>query len=333
MGADATILRERRSDGTVAVTLVRGGSAGADVGFGADVALKLGGRSLGFGGEIRALGLAGLGGGRTWVVPDDAAADRLVARLGERRSPSSAWCVACSARTRRSASRLHGQRGVHGRQRPGKLGTGRFGAEADMEVRDAVGTRTERATQAHLLHPRESGGSRGILLARPSAPSQAWRRDAGPRGHRRPRAALRSSCPRPPPARSTLSRGMAAAAGPDRRRRALGGRRAAGPARPRQPAAVGGFLAALRRPDRLSELVGTAQALGDRMRDYSDLQARRYRVDTQRTGAEGRVKVVGGLGARFERALESARLVGAWERPPGGVWQPRLDCVPKQATA
>ena len=99
----------------------------------------------------------------------------------------------------------------------------------------------------------------------------------------------------------------------------------------RRPSA--GSRAALRRPDRLSELVGTARALGDRMRDYSDLQARRYRVDTQRTGAEGRVKVVGGLGARFERALESARLIGAWERPPGGVWQPRLDCVPKQATA
>lgn len=81
VGSRSVQLRERRSDGTVAVTLTDERSIGADFGTGADLHYRWGESGHAFGAELRAAVLAEHAGGRTWIVPDEAAAARLVARV------------------------------------------------------------------------------------------------------------------------------------------------------------------------------------------------------------------------------------------------------------
>ncbi len=160
LGGDATVLRERRSDGRVAVTLLEGGSAGADVGFGAR--LKLPARGLDVGADLRVVGVAALGGGRTWVLAGDAAADRLIARLGQRGRRPLIGSVIGLARgilgkkpevpapdstvidfsTRRSASATFGD------------GLARGGLQVRLD--DTVGIRSERRSGRRTFFVRES---------------------------------------------------------------------------------------------------------------------------------------------------------------------------------
>jgi hypothetical protein len=92
LGSRSEALIEQRSDGTVAVTKVEGGVLGLEGGFGADAKMKALGIDLAVGGELQASALARRERGRTWIVPDWAAAQRLLGRLrplhgGAPRSP------------------------------------------------------------------------------------------------------------------------------------------------------------------------------------------------------------------------------------------------------
>jgi hypothetical protein len=76
-----TVLRERRSDGSVALTLIDGRAAGLDVGSGVGLHVRWGARTWAIGSELRAAVLAGSVSGRTWIARDDAEADRMLERV------------------------------------------------------------------------------------------------------------------------------------------------------------------------------------------------------------------------------------------------------------
>jgi Flp pilus assembly pilin Flp len=73
------VVREERSDGTVAVTVGRFDSAGVGIVAGAEA--SVGGRQVK--GSLEAVVSGRAGDGRRWVLPDGAAADRLIERLAE----------------------------------------------------------------------------------------------------------------------------------------------------------------------------------------------------------------------------------------------------------
>src|SRR4051794_11834556 len=81
IGSREVVLREARSDGSVAVTFIRDRRAGLALGAGVGGHLRVGRRRLGVGAEAQATVLAALGGGTTWVLRDARAADRLVRGL------------------------------------------------------------------------------------------------------------------------------------------------------------------------------------------------------------------------------------------------------------
>ena len=334
IGANAAVLRELRSDGTVAITLLGGGAGGAEVGLGAG--LDLGG-PLSFGGELRAAAIAGLGGGRTWIVPDAAAADRLVRDLGQRRRPIVDGPLGLVRKAFGKGPDVREPDVVFTEGSTGKVASA-FGSRAggdgsiDLDLGDAAGMRTDRRTglrTAYVRLDRAGSAALGAVLL-------------GGAGSGSGSLALGVILDRngePVELSLTGSRTVAGTAGLDGPLRRLvasgqldgGGRieidarldlRDAG----NREAALR-VLRGLRRPDRLTELATAAGGLGDRLLSFSDLQARAYRVKERRSSAGGRLKAGGGVGGGLSRQREDSRLAGAWERPPGGAWRERLDCA------
>jgi len=82
VGENDVLMRETRSDGTVALTLLDENEVGLDAGAGVEGHIRWGHSSYAIGRELRAAALAQVGHGKTWVAPDAAAADRLVQRVG-----------------------------------------------------------------------------------------------------------------------------------------------------------------------------------------------------------------------------------------------------------
>jgi Flp pilus assembly pilin Flp len=82
-GRDHAVLRERRSDDSVLITVIdsEDGGVGGELGLGAE--LRLGRSRMGLKGALRGALVAEVGGGRTWVARDGAEADRIVEALGE----------------------------------------------------------------------------------------------------------------------------------------------------------------------------------------------------------------------------------------------------------
>ncbi len=82
-GRDHAVLRERRSDDSVLITVIdsEDGGVGGELGLGAE--LRLGRSQMGLKGALRGALVAEVGGGRTWVARDGAEADRIVEALGE----------------------------------------------------------------------------------------------------------------------------------------------------------------------------------------------------------------------------------------------------------
>ncbi len=90
IGRDELVLREHRSDGTVAVTYLHDTGLGLEGGVGADAWARARGIDVVSGAAARAALLTSLGGGETWIFPDVRAADRGMSFLGEGKAPPGA---------------------------------------------------------------------------------------------------------------------------------------------------------------------------------------------------------------------------------------------------
>jgi hypothetical protein len=70
------------------------------------------------------------------------------------------------------------------------------------------------------------------------------------------------------------------------------------------------------------------RALAERLRARAHVDVRTYGTGSSSSGAAGAIGAFFRLGAEFEETVELAKLESAASRPPGGLWEPRLDCVP-----
>jgi Flp pilus assembly pilin Flp len=343
LGAGGGLVRELRSDGSVAVTVVDELHGGAEAGVGASGGLATGERSFALGGALRAAALARAGRGRTWLLPEPREADALIAALGDRPER------VVTGLPRRLARRLTGRGGREVPPPDESFGEG--GPEAVVDARGgtgvsafaravgglALGRRTERRagrTTYYLDLARDLRGGAESLLGDGSG-------SAG--GHVTAAVTLD---PGGRPVRFSLL-GAGAVSGrlalPSALRSLWGEPASAGPRAPgrryeleatldledRESArAVGALLGSLRR-DARGGAAGraAARALWERLERHGRLDARVYRTASSTTGGGGGVALGPRIGGDLVWGTERSRLTAAFTRAPDGAWERRLDCA------
>ncbi|HLM50017.1 MAG TPA: hypothetical protein VK279_05670 [Solirubrobacteraceae bacterium] len=334
LGADAAVVRERRSDGTVAVILLEGASAGAGVAAGAGV--ELGGAHLGR--EASGAALARAGRARTWILPDGRSADRLVHGLRSGASPILDASAEIVRRVAGAGPRVPAPRttsfelrgGVEGEAEGALRGLGAAGrAVAGVADRLTVDHRTGRRTLRLGFDTRLDGavsrGDAGLTLEGADVHSLGVTLDR----HGRPVSAVASVALEgaaqgdlPEPARE-LARGAGVALDEAGRLEIDAHLDLTDPA---NRAAVEGLVRALGDPARPDRQLQAARIMGSRLASAA-LDLRVYGTDSARSGAGGRVSLGPGLGGGAHRTTSLATLLGAWSRPAAGAWSARLDCA------
>jgi hypothetical protein len=73
--------------------------------------------------------------------------------------------------------------------------------------------------------------------------------------------------------------------------------------------------------------IAAARGLGQVMADRAALDVRTYRLRSSANGTSIGLAAGIKLGGEFDRAIDRFNLLAASSRPPGGLWEPRLDCV------
>jgi hypothetical protein len=310
-----TVLREERSDGTVAVSVEDVARAGA--------ALQ-GGARLTFGDKglkaVASLALDGRGGeGRRFLLPDARAADALIARLakegpgvqrllagGGGPAPDEEWWVA----------------GAGGRVEAEMQGLG-FGAAAGARNAGVIGIRRRPRTGERTVVLRTDGD----VVATLTAPFGR----AGVGSPQRVAVEVAFDAADRP-----LALTVRGARGIEREAR-LGPHRAHGadlveaearldladPVAARQARAL---VEALRdgSPPRA---LAAGRALGERLVAQARVDVRMYETERRSHVSGGSAGGLLEFGYEVVEETRSARLVAAWGREPGTGWMRRLDCV------
>lgn len=335
LGSSGTLTAVRRSDGTVVVTLADGSSAGAEGGAGAWVAL---GRRVGE--EATAGASLVWSSGRSWTFPDEAGAQRFVARFGDKATirgklvddVRAACSFLCDALGWRPHEQLPEPDEVHAEGGAMATLSGAFGLGAGGEASAVVGRRVRRDGET-TWYLRLSGKAIG-QLALPGAEVVAagagqalvsYRLDAAGR---------------------PLSLGVHLAGdGSGRAGLAGQGRRGAGSGSgkaglnrggaveldatldlgdPADRAAAAGLLDALRRDPR--SVPAHAAELGARFATRGQIDLRRYDLSSGGSQIGGALALGIKIGASFERSARGLRLVSATTRLPGLPFLARDDC-------
>lgn len=312
---DRYVLRERMSDGTVRLTVARGGGAGAEVGVGARVSAKAKGREIGSMDEARG-GVQGvLGSGRVFVARDAREADAFMRAIRDGRSPAPPREVFVEG----------GIRGV------GSLGIGGALAGASLEGFSGteIGARRDRRTGDVTLTLRAGAAGWGAVTVALGGPAGTADR-ATTLGltldrHRRP-VELSLSAAGTLGAGATLPVGLAGALGGGSAWSArTGGRRWELTARLdlRDPVVATAWRD-VRHDPRSGDAIRT---LGETIRERAHLDVRAYRTDSTSSGAAAGIAEVVRVGGALDHTIDRSRLLTAASRPPGGLWEQRLDCV------
>jgi len=338
----AGLLREVLSDGTVRITQIDDLGAGLSVGVGGEATLNVAGISLGTGEVAGAAAMGELGTRRSWLLPDAAAADRLVARLrgptgvklvdhpveavagflgldDEEDRPPLADVVTFTAGARGLAD-LHGDGGI---------------ADVDLDLvgsLSAGGTWNRRTGERTVLLQGNGRAtlelSRAIFKGRLRAIDRVGMalvlaRDGTPRE-------LVVS------AAGQIDRGKLGSLGvakltTNRRDGLRGEVDARVDLTNREDMAIARrALSAMATGKLLQDPGGWAQA----MVPLARLLEQDGRIDVrayESASLAGKVGANGGVGGRLggevEVSRDTLRLLGAWSRPPGGAWAERIDCA------
>jgi hypothetical protein len=321
LGSDRLLVRERRSDGTIAVTLSRGGEAGVGISSpGFHVGLALGSRSIGLGGEATAAALAARRSGRMWLVGSERQADALVDALRHPGSSSALPPVAA----------VFNERGL--RVEGGLAGSA---GALSLTAADLFGTREDRTTGRRTLYVKRTddasatvsvrGGSAGVAATPIEQYAVTFDRAGGP-------IDLMVISTQTLQSVAQLPRGFAVAAGllgaPSRRGRTVVREEHLDLTDPGNLALARAFLEQVRRPHlRLGDAVDVSSALARRLDAVGVVNVRVYAADTRRYG----VDAAGSLGIRVgvEQAHEAIRLrlLAAATRGIDGMWRARSDCT------
>jgi hypothetical protein len=332
VGQDKTVIREERSDGTIAVTVAYGKQGGLEVSEGVHAGVALGRGGLGLGGELTAAAVASREHGYTWLLRDGRAADALVGRLGVSRGALEALIA---ARRIQAPAQRYAQGGFStaGALSAGTAAHGWIG----LSSHDVSGSRTDVGTGRRTFYvQRTVDGSLSLDYA-----------GAGATGARRARErySVTYDARGRPIDLTVMTTGIYRGSFdlPTRLQPAAGLlSAAAGRVRtyveethldltdPESLRAAGAFLTQVRRPDavHVGDAVAVAAALRRRLDAVGVVHARTYDADERRYGIEGSVGIKGvHLGAGVSRTLQDAHLVAATTRGLDGVWRKRVDCL------
>lgn len=333
------LLRERLSDRTVRLTVMREGALGGELAMGVKGGLATRRFDLVVGGQVAATLQGVLGDGRVFVVGSEAAADRLQERL-RRDLPLILDTPLDAAASLLGIDRDDGPEpdlryehvGAKGAFEVDLHAAGRGRAELEGVASNVIGVRRERATGRRTYYIRVE--RQGNLLLGAALDGSIGALDATAQGQAIGTLSLTVDRRGRPLTLGLLATGRAGARGrlpsgsPATAAASVGGREArqwevhaeADLTDPRVRAAWAGW--------RRSPLSGNAlSALGAALNAAGRLDLREYRFRS-RTGTAG-FKISRGLslGGEVEKAWEQLRLVSADTRPPGGVWERRVDCL------
>ncbi len=320
LGAGRVVLRERLSDGTLRLTVLHRGRAGVTAGFGSSTRVRVGGVEVDVGAHAQGTVAGLVGGGQVFEVRTAAQADAIVRRLRAEGSPTL------------DAVRRLVRRGGGTPAADATLAEGGFDAGVDFELsageakagasgggENVLGRRVDRRTGEttwYLRLDRELPVFADALLGDASGELDG---DAllsvttDRQGHATELAALVGGHAR---AGASVETGASATAST---------------ARWEAEARVGlddPEVAAALRAWRSSPASGEAVlGLGRALRDRARIDVRRYAREASSDG-DG---VDAGLGVRagveWGSDREATRLLSAVTRPPGGLWERRLDCA------
>jgi hypothetical protein len=319
LGAGRVVLRERLSDGTLRLTVLHRGRAGVTAGFGSSTRVRVGGVEVDVGAHAQGTVAGLVGGGQVFEVRTAAEADAIVRRLRAEGSP-----------TLDAVRRLVQRGGTPAAD--ATLAEGGFDAGVDLELsageakagasgggENVLGRRVDRRTGEttwYLRLDRELPVFADALLG-----------DAS--GELDGDALLSVTMDREgrPTELAALVGGRARAGAAVEN----GASATAGTARWEAEARVGlgdPEVAAALRAWRSSPASGEAVlGLGRALRDRARIDVRRYAREASSDG-DG---VDAGMGVRagveWGRDREATRLLSAVTRPPGGLWERRLDCT------
>jgi hypothetical protein len=320
LGSGRVVLRERLSDGTLRLTVLHSGRVGATAGLGPSLRVRVGGLDMDVGAHAQATVAGLVGSGQVFEVRTAKEADAIIRRL---RAHGSSTLDAARRLVRGGdglpAADASLKEGGLGAKLDLDLSAGEAKAGAGTGGESVIGRRTDRRTGEttwYLRLDRNLSGFADALLG-----SGAGELDGD---------ALLAVTQARDGRMTELSAvvggraqaQVAAEAGPSA---------ATGDGRWEAEARVGlddpEVLAALRawRASPLSD--GAVVRLGRILRDRARLDVRRYTRDAS-SDADGASAALGvRLGVELEHDRESTRLVSAMTRPPGGLWERRLDCV------
>lgn len=314
---DRYVLREVMSDKTIRLTLARSGAAGLEAASGARAKVNTDGREVGMTDEVRLGAQAVLGSGRVFVARDGREAAALMRAIRDGDDPAA------------SAREVFYHGGVRGLA---TIGIGNSVATTSLRALAAgtIGARRDRRTGDVTLAVNAGGSGWGavtIALGRAFA-SEERLVTLGlmlDRGRRPKELSL-----------STSGTVLADAALPPALARALGGRRS-----PTSVERGGRRWELTARLDLRDPLVAAAwnrfrddpagahaiRGLGEAIRDRARLDMRTYRTNSASNGVAAGIGRIVQVAGELDHTIEDSRLLSASSRPPGGLWEQRLDCV------
>jgi hypothetical protein len=319
-GEDDVVLREERSDGTVALTHTHDRDGGLDVGVGADAHVS----GISVGASLRAAILAHLGKGETYVVPT-AQADAVQARI-----------VAGDGRLPRPAT-TYGEWGAR-RSYDATVAGGPFELAAGYGPADADGTAVDTATGRTTVYLAPAEGWHGSL-------SLADDELAGAGTMRQERYGVvldRAGRPRElvvtaigelhgsaelPAALAEVAGYLLVPSG------AGGGRQWSLETHldlsdPEVAQAAAAFVDEIRHPRlHVGSRVAPSAELRQLLRERGQSEARTYALDEDSSGFGGHFAAGPKVGGAKETTRRTTRLLAATSRGPGGGWRRRDDCL------
>ena len=317
---DHIFIRENMSDGTVRLTLAQRSSVGVEAGFGGRLQLKLKRRTIGFRREAR-IGAQGVfGNGIVFVADSAAEADAIMRRLLRPRLPDIGGLP--------SPREIFAEGGLKGLARLGLEGV--VGASLDGRAEGILGVRRDQRSGEITLSLNAGGSGWALANALFAGQSRSIDRSVEldlklDRHHRPIGLTLRSS--------GTLAAGESLAPELGARQgftptlasggRSQGGRWEAEARLDLDDPGVAAAWAAFRRDRDDPAAIGELAAL---LRDRSHLDVRSYAVKNSSVGGAAGVALALKIGAEGEISSADARLLTAESRPPGGLWERRIDC-------
>jgi hypothetical protein len=343
VGEDQALIVERRSDGKVAVTVIGGRHAGAEFGLGAGVNVQAGKDSAGAGAEVRASATARVGGGRTWILPSEAAARKLVDALGQGETiplidaPIEAIDELFGGGEHVRAPDIEWSDAGSGGDASASAAVGTAGLDAAATISVAAGLKTDHRTGRRIVFLRLDDSGSAALTAKVIG-AGAGQRSIGTVAiafdrHGKP-VALTANASAQVEGTAQLPPGLSLT---KKIRALLHGHAGAGArlevdatldlTAPANAEPAKRLIEALHHPEDPAGAMRAVSGLADRLVTGARLDARLYSMGFDSYGGGGRVKVGLGLGANLDHRVEDSRLLGAWERPPDSAWHDRRDCT------